>query len=212
MDIGGDKMEKIDLQEIKKMAKDICDKYFFNVPQCEEEAEEAILDVSNMHDYDYIKFFTAFAVMPILFYNNNKNLLQTYMFIDNALNWSFDITKKITERPQATIVTPLMKELCQKYTSDPKRCIDSFDYLAFNHTNNINTLTYKYRSVPLADDFVFLLHQLMDNIMAQYLVSRNKDQARNLIKTVKDYLNEMLKELNNNDIDKLIKEITDELK
>ena len=212
MDIGDGEMENVSLQEVKKIAKDICDKYFFNVPNCEEKAEETILEVSNMHDYDFVKFFTAFATMPILFYNNNKNLLLTYMYIDNALNWSLDLTKGLAETPNATIITPLIQELCQKYTNNPKRCIDSVDYLGFSHANNMTTLTYKYRSVPLSDDFVFLLHQLMENIMAQYVISRDKNQARNLVKTVKEYLNRMLKEIDTTDIDKLIKKIRNELK
>jgi hypothetical protein len=197
MDIGDNKMEKIDLKDIKTIAQEICQKYFFKKENCTEKVESTLLEISNMNDYDEEQFFTLFSVAPILFLNKQGNVIATYAYIASALQQSINLTKGLTHTKYLDFIPPHLEEMCQNYTKNKERCIDEVDRMLFLHMMTMNALTYLRKSAPLDSEFVYLLFHLMENISVQYVASGSQEHAEKLIETAKMYLDLLSKEIKN---------------
>jgi len=195
MDIGDNKMEKIDLEGVKKIANGICQKYFFNRENCEEKVESAILDITNMEDYTEEQLFTLFTIAPIILFKKQDNIITTYSYIANALQQSIDIVKDIAKVKYISSVPPHIEYMCQNYTRDKEECIDDVDRMLFMHMMNMYALSYIRKKTPLDDEFVYLLSHLLENITLQHTVSGNPEQGEKLIETAKEYLDMLLKEI-----------------
>jgi len=195
MDIGDNKMEKIDLEDVKKIAKGICDKYFFKEENCTEKVESALLEISNMHDYSEEQFFTLFSVAPILFLKKQDNIITTYAYIANALQQSIDLVKDLAKVKYIASIPPYIEDMCENYTKNKEACMDDVDRIMFMHMMNMYALSYMRKKTPLDSEFVYLLSHLMENISLQYIASGNPEQGEKLIETAKEYLDLLLKEI-----------------
>jgi len=195
MDIGDGEMEKIDLKDIKTIAQEICQKYFFKKQGCEEKVESTLLEISNMNDYSEEQFFTLFSTTPILFLNKQGNIIATYAYIASALQESINLTKGLTHTKYLDFIPPHLEEMCENYTKDKERCIDEVDRMLFLHMMTMNALTYLRKSAPLDSEFVYLLFHLLENISVQYVASGSQEHAKKLIETAKAYLDLLSKEI-----------------
>ena len=195
MDIGDSKMGKVDLKDVKTIAQEICRKYFPKDENCTEKVESTLLEISNMHDYNEEQFFTLFSVAPIFFLNKKGNIITTYGYIATALQQSIDLAKDLTKANYLNPIPLNTEEMCQQHTKDKAICMDDVDRMSFMHMMTINALSYLRKTVPLDNEFVYLLSHLMENIVMQYLLSRNPEQAEKLIKTAKTYLDLLAKDI-----------------
>jgi len=195
MDIGDGEMEKIDLNDIKTIAKGICDKYFFKDENCMEKVESALLDISNMHDYNEEQFLTLFTVAPILFLKKQDNIIITYAYIANALQQSIDLVKDLAKVKYIASIPPYIEDMCQNYTRNKETCMEDVDRMMFMHMMNMYALSYLRKKTPLDNEFVYLLSHLMENISLQYIASGNPEQGEKLIQTAKAYLDLLSKEI-----------------
>jgi len=188
-------MEKIDLEDVKKIAKGICDKYFFTKENCEEKVESTLLEISNMYDYNEEQFFTLFAVTPILFLKKQDNIITTYSYIANALQQSIDLVKDLAKVKYIASTPPYIEDMCRNYTINKEECKDDVDRMMFMHMMNMYALSYMRKKTPLDSEFVYLLSHLLENISLQYVASGNPEQGEKLIETAKKYLDMLLKEI-----------------
>jgi len=194
MDIGNSGMEKIDLSNIKALATEICTKYFFEEQDCQQKAEEAILEASNYVNDDPVKHFATMAVLSLRYYGKTKNLAQTFILNDNASMFSLDIISRFSEFPYEYSLTPVSYDLCQQLSKDPRRCIDDLGYLSFWHDIHMYTLTYRHKGAPVDDEFIYLLYSLLRNIMIQYIATGDIKTAEKAQEVINTYLKKMIQE------------------
>jgi len=195
MDIRGGEMEKIDLTNIKSLATEICSKYFFQEQNCEQRAEEAILEASNYENDDPVKYFTTMAILTLKFYGKKKNVFYTFLLNDNASMFSLDVITRFTEFPFEGYLNQVIYHMCNNLSKDPRRCIDSLGYLSFWHDIHMNTLTYRHRGAPIDDEFVYILYFLLRNITFQTIFSGDIKIPEKAEEVVNAYIKEVLKEL-----------------
>ena len=194
MDIGDNGMEKIDLSNIKALATEICTKSFFEEQDCQQKAEEAILEASNYVNDDPVKHFATMAVLFLRYYGKTKDLYQTFILNDNASIFSLDIISRLSEFPYEDVLTPVSYYLCQQLNKDPRRCIDSLGYLSFWHYIHMYTLTYRHKGAPIDDEFTYLLYSLLRNITMQYIVTGDIKTAEKAQEIVTEYLKKTIQE------------------
>ena len=195
MDIGDNRMEKIDLTNLKSLASEICKTYFFEQQDCEKRAEEAILEASNYDSDDPIKYFSTIATLTLRFYGKNKNLIGTFELNDNASIFSLDIISRFSEFPYEHFLTPISYDMCYQLNKDPRRCIDSLGFLSFWHDIHMHTLSYRHRGIPMDDEFTYLLYFLLRNIMMQYIASGDIKVVENAEKVINAYIKKITEEL-----------------
>jgi len=194
MDIGDKEMEKIDLSNVKALATEICTKYFFEQQDCQQKAEEAILEASNYENDDPVKHFATMAILSLRYYGKTKNLYQTFILNDNASMFSLDIISRFSEFPYEHSLTPVSYDLCQQLSKDPRRCIDDLGYLSFWHDIHMYTLTYRHRGAPVDDEFTYLLYSLLRNVMVQYIASGDIKMIESAQEVITAYLKKVVQE------------------
>ena len=188
-------MEKVDLEDVKTIAHEICQKYFFKEEHCEENVETTLLEIANMKDYNEEQFFTVFSIAPILFLKKQGNIIATYAYITNALQQSLDLAKGLSQASYINSLPPYIEDMCKNYTRNKEMCMDDVDRMLFMHMMNMYALSYLRKKTPLDSEFVYLLSHLMENISLQYVASGNPEQGEKLIETAKGYLDLLLKEI-----------------
>jgi len=187
-------MEKIDLSNVKALTTEICKTYFFEDPNCQQKAEEAVLEASNYENDDPVKHFTTMAILSLRYYGKTKNLIQTFILNDNASMFSLDIISRFSEFPYEHSLNPVSYDLCQLLSKDPRRCIDDLGYLSFWHNIHLYTLTYRHRGAPIDDEFVYILYSLLRNITVQYIASGDIKVAEKLGEIASEYVKKVIQE------------------
>ncbi len=195
MDIGDTKMEKVDLTYIKILAKDICSIYFSEQKDCEQKAEEAILEATNYVSDDPIKYFVTMAIIPLRYYGKTKDLFQTLFIKDKASMFSLEMIERLSEPPYEHSLTDLSFTLCENLSKDPRRCINSLGYLTLWHDIHMHTLTSRYTSAPLDDEFIQALHLLIRNMTAQYIITKDISQVEKLEEVISGYVKKVAQEI-----------------
>ena len=202
MDIGGNRMEKVDLTNIKLLASEICKTYFNGEKDCEQKAEEAILEATNYENSDPVKHFATMAMLQLRYYDKRKDLFETFLIDDNVSIFSLDIISRFSEFPYKYSLSPLSYDMCEQLSEDPRRCIDDLGYLLFFHDIHMYTLTFRHKGVPIDDEFAYLLYSLLRNITAQYIVSNDISRTEKLEKIINEYVKQTIKELKEIDEEK----------
>jgi len=188
-------MEKIDLTNVKILASEICATFFSGEKDCEKRAEEAILEATNYVSDDPVKYFVTMTVLPLRYYGKRKDLFETFLINDNASIFSLDIISRLSEFPYEHFLSPLLYDMCQQLSKDPRRCIDNLGYLLFWHDIHMYTLTYRHKGVPIDDEFAYLLYSLLRNITAQYVISGDIKIAEKLEEVIGEYIKKTVQEL-----------------
>jgi hypothetical protein len=195
MDIGDTRMEKIDLAYVKALAHDICSMYFSEQKDCEQRAEEAILEATNYVSDDPIKYFVTMTIIPLRYYGKTKDLFQTLSLKDKASMFGLEMIERLSESPYEHSLTDLSYTLCENLSKDPRRCINSLGYLTLWHDIHMFTLTLRYGSAPLDDEFIQTLHLLIRNVTAQYIITKDISQVKKLEEMVNAYMKKVAQEL-----------------
>lgn len=202
MDIGGNRMEKVDLTNVKLLASEICKMYFNGEKDCEQKAEEAILEATNYLSDDPVKHFATMAILQLKYYDKRKDLFETFLINDNVSIFSLDMIARFSEFPYMYSLSPLSYDMCEQLSNDPRRCIDNFGFLSFWHDIHMYTLTFRHKGVPIDDEFAYLLYFLLRNITAQYVVSNDITRTEKLEKIISEYVKQTIKELREIDEEK----------
>jgi len=188
-------MEKVDLAYVKALAKDICSLYFPEQNDCEQRAEEAILEATNYVSDDPIKYFVTMTIIPLRYYGKTKDLFQTLLLKDKASIFGLEMIERLSEFPYEHSLTDLSYTLCENLSVDPRRCINSLGYLTLWHDIHMHTLTSRYASAPLDDEFIQALHLLIRNITAQYIITNDISRVEKLTEIITNYMKKVAQEL-----------------
>jgi len=202
MDIGDSIMEKVDLMYIKALAHDICDTHFSEQKDCEQRAEEAILEATNYVSDDPVKYFVTMTIIPLRYYGKTKDLFQTLSLKDKASMFGLEMISRLSEFPYEHSLTDLSYTLCENLSKDPRRCINSLGYLTLWHDIHMHTLTSRYGSAPLDDEFIQALHILIRNMTAQYIITNKISQVEKLEEMINGYVKKVAQELKEIDKEK----------
>jgi hypothetical protein len=202
MDIGDSRMEKVDLAYIKALAHDICSMYFSEQKDCEERAEEAILEATNYVSDDPIKYFVTMMIVPLRYYGKTKNLFNTLLLKDEASMFGLEMISRLSEFPYEHSLTDLSYTLCENLSNDPRRCINSMGYLTLWHDIHMHTLTSRYGSAPLDDEFIQALYLLIRNMTAQYIITNDISRVEKSEEMISGYIKKVVQELKEIDEEK----------